>query len=135
MTGFFVIRLKRFFLVFSSGKYLEILSCCERWLKKNLQILSSNEWNDTVNTIPFWLTILADASKLFESSLISLFTKILKAWKTFVAGLVFYNAFFLLFLLYQPNPEYLNFFLPLKYNFFGYKFWIFFFPKIPKNSL
>ena len=43
MTGFFVIRLNDFFLVFFSGKYLETLSCFERWLKKNLQILSSNE--------------------------------------------------------------------------------------------
>ena len=43
VTDFFVIRLNDFFLVFFSGKYLETLSCFERWLKKNLQILSSNE--------------------------------------------------------------------------------------------
>ena len=67
------------------GAYLDILFFSERLLKKYLTILSSNEWNvTTANTPSFFKTLVALISPKINS-LISLLTKILKAWKTFVA--------------------------------------------------
>ena len=56
----------------------------DRLLKKNFTILSSIEWKVTTAKTPsFFKTLVAFINPKINS-LISLLTKILKAWKTFV---------------------------------------------------
>ena len=46
-----------------SGKYLETLSCFERWLKKNLQMLNLNQLNYQVHLM-FFKKVLVDKAKI-----------------------------------------------------------------------
>ena len=76
-----------------TGKYLDTDLWVEIVLKKNLQILSSIEWNVTVTIIPLFEIRLLDFDKAIINSLISLLTKILNAWKILVALFFFVNFF------------------------------------------
>ena len=87
--GFFFTNLSIFGFIVLSGIYLEILLSSESNLKNVFIILSSNEWNETKITIPFFFKIFTDLINPSTNSDISLFTNILRAWKTFVELWVF----------------------------------------------
>ena len=95
------------------GRYRDILFFSDKLLKKYFTILSSKEWNVTTAKVPSFFNILVAATRPFTNSLISLFTKILKAWKTFVALWILKFFFFLFFQLFLLNPVY-----QLLYSFF-----------------
>ena len=72
-----------------SGRYLDGFDLLvEKLLKKYFTILSSIEWKLTIRIFPPGFRILAALIIPKISSLISLLTKILKAWKVFVHGFI-----------------------------------------------
>ena len=74
-----------------SGKYLEGLDLLEeKLLKKYLTILSSIEWKLITRNFPPGFKIFAALVIPLISSVISLLTKILKAWKVLVLGFIFF---------------------------------------------
>ena len=92
IIGFFFVNLKYFVANIVLGKYLELFFISAYSLKKDLTILSSIEWNVTTAITPPIGKILYAFINPFINSLISLFTKILRAWKTFVE--LFFKPFF-----------------------------------------
>ena len=71
----------------SGGKYLEgFLFKFEYKLKKYFTILSSKEWKLITRIIPPFARILVASINPNINSVNSWLTKILKAWKVFVAG-------------------------------------------------
>ena len=70
----------------------------EKLLKKYFTILSSIEWKVTTSIFPPGFNFLVAFITPFISSLISLFTNILKAWNVFVHGFIFFVKFFFYFL-------------------------------------
>ena len=100
----FIVGLKTFFLYLSkravrlssfSGRYLDGFDLfVEKLLKKYFTILSSIEWKLTIKILPPGFKILVALIIPLISSVISLLTKILKAWKVFVLGLILVAYFF-----------------------------------------
>jgi len=100
----FIVGLNTFFLYLSkravrlssfSGRYLDGFDLfVEKLLKKYFTILSSIEWKLTIKILPPGFKILVALIIPLISSVISLLTKILKAWKVFVLGLILVAYFF-----------------------------------------
>ena len=80
---------KATWFVLFSGKYLEGLDLfVEKLLNKYLTILSSIEWKLMTKIFPPGFKIFVAPITPLISSVISLLTKILKAWKVLVHGFI-----------------------------------------------
>ena len=72
-----------------SGRYLDGFDLLvEKLLKKYLTILSSIEWKLIIKIFPPGFKIFVALTIPLISSVISLLTKILSAWKVFVLGFI-----------------------------------------------
>ena len=107
ITLFLYLSNKTVFKLWSSGKYLDdFVWFLEKLVKKNFTILSSIEWKLTTSIFPPGLSYFVAFIIPSISSVISLFTNILKAWKVLVLGLIFFgNIFFLLFSMILTNSS------------------------------
>ena len=82
---------KEILISFFSGKYLDGLDRLdEKLLKKYFTILSSIEWKLIINIFPPGFKIFVALIIPSISSVISLLTNILNAWKVFVLGFIFF---------------------------------------------
>ena len=104
VLGFFSNILNKVSRWFNWGRYREILLFSDKLLKKYLTILSSSEWKVTTAKTPSFFKIFDADIKPFSSSLISLFTKILSAWKILVALCILKFFFLLVFSISLTNP-------------------------------
>ena len=112
-----------------SGRYLDGLDLfLEKFVKKYFTILSSNEWKLTTKIFPPGFSFFVALIIPLISSVISLLTKILSAWKVFVHGFILFEKiffyFFQLFLQVQLYEWF--FFISIYNNIFCYS-WSFFF--------
>ena len=97
IIGFLSFNSNKIFGCSNLGTYRDTLWFSDKLLKKYFTILSSKEWNVTTAKTPSFLIIFVADIRPLINSLISLFTKILKAWKTFVALCILKFFFFFVF--------------------------------------